>query len=250
MMNWDLYHFLKKILLIVFFFMIVLWFTRQGIKEIGYDGWGVLFKNMVSDGTVAMFSCIILFFIPAKDPNNPKRKILDESSFNEVNWSVVLLLGGGFAFALGLTKSKLSLIIGRKLLLLDGLPLFFIVFLICTFTIFFTEFTSNTAVVSITIPILAEMAVLLGQNPLLFCIPSTIIASYAFMLPVATPPNAIIFSTGKLKVWDMVTTGFLLNIAGVILISVGTFVLAGVFDIEVGVIPSWANNTFGNNTKI
>jgi sodium-dependent dicarboxylate transporter 2/3/5 len=172
-----------------------------------------------------------------------KKRILDEKSFNEVNWGIVLLLGGGFGLAYGITKSGLSSFIGQKLLLLKDIPIFLILLIINTICIFLTELTSNTSVVAITIPILAELSITVGQNPLLLCIPTTIICSYAFMLPISTAPNAIIFATNKLKVSEMAKTGLALNIFGIIVITFGSYLLKGIWEINIGELPDWVNKT-------
>jgi len=234
---------LPQILLIAdFILMIILWFTRQELEEFHFKGWGSLFDDRPSDSTVVIIGCVILFMIPVK-MNNKWVRVLEKEALRDISWDILLILGGGFALAYGVKDSGLSLFISLKLSLLGHIPVVILVILLCTFIVFLTEFLSNSAIVSIVVPIIAELAVEIGQNPLLFIVPITISSSYAFMLPIATPPNAIIFSSDKLKVSEMMKTGIFLNIFGIVILSAGLFLLKGIFGIKFGVVPDWANIT-------
>ncbi|XP_029783814.1 solute carrier family 13 member 2 [Suricata suricatta] len=239
---------------VLFVILVVLWFTR----EPGFFlGWGNLaFPNkdgesMVSDGTVAIFIGIIMFLVPSKipgltqDPEKPGRlkappALLNWKTVNEkMPWNIVFLLGGGFALAKGSEKSGLSEWLGDKLTPLQNVPPPAIAFILCLMIATFTECTSNVATTTLFLPILASMAQAICLHPLYVMLPCTLSASLAFMLPVATPPNAIVFSFGGLKVSDMARTGFLLNIIGVLVITLAinswSFPIFGLHTF-----PSWA----------
>ncbi|XP_075415731.1 solute carrier family 13 member 2 [Tenrec ecaudatus] len=219
---------------ILFVTLVMLWFTR----EPGFFlGWGNLaFPNtkgesMLSDGTVAIFIGIVLFIVPSKfpgltqDPENPRKlrappALLNWKTVNEkMPWNIVFLLGGGFALAKGSEESGLSTWLGDKLTPLQNVPPPAIAFILCLLVATFTECTSNVATTTLFLPILASMARAICLHPLYVMLPCTLAASLAFMLPVATPPNAIVFSFGGLKVSDMAKAGFLLNLIGVLVIT-------------------------------
>uniref|UniRef100_A0A8P0SN15 Solute carrier family 13 member 2 n=1 Tax=Canis lupus familiaris TaxID=9615 RepID=A0A8P0SN15_CANLF len=253
--------FAEKAVSVLFIILVVLWFTR----EPGFFlGWGNLAfpdkdgNSMASDGTVAIFIGIILFLVPSKipgltqDPNKPGRlkappALLNWKTVNEkMPWNIVLLLGGGFALAKGSEKSGLSEWLGDKLTPLQNVPSPAIAFILCLLIATFTECTSNVATTTLFLPILASMAQAICLHPLYVMLPCTLAASLAFMLPVATPPNAIVFSFGGLKVSDMARTGFLLNIIGVLVITLA--INSWSFPIfNLHTFPSWAySNTTTN----
>jgi len=158
----------------------------------------------------------------------------------------VLLFGGGFALAKGFVDSGLSIGFGEQLSGLEGTHPMVLMSVIVAMMSFLTELTSNTATTEMILPILAGLAVSIQINPLLLMIPATLAASLAFMLPVATPPNAIIFGTGHLRIKDMVKTGFLLNVVGIVVtVLVTWFWGTYVFDIDVGSFPEWAHSITG-----
>ncbi|XP_008580873.1 PREDICTED: solute carrier family 13 member 2 [Galeopterus variegatus] len=226
--------FAEKAITVLFVILVVLWFTREpGF----FPGWGELaFPNadgssMVSDGTVAMFIGLLMFFIPSsipgltQDPENPRKlkgppALLSWKTVNErMPWNIVFLLGGGFALAKGSEQSGLSAWLGDKLIQLENVPPSAIAFILCLLIAIFTEFMSNLATTTLFLPILASMAQAICVHPLYVMIPCTLASSLAFMLPVATTPNVIVFSFGGLKVLDMVRAGFMLNIIGVLVIT-------------------------------
>ncbi len=159
-----------------------------------------------------------------------------------IPWGIILLFCGGFALASGFKESGLSAFIGNELTGLQSIhPILILLLIILTIT-FLTELTSNTATVETFLPILAAMAMAVQVNPLFLMVPATIAASFAFMLPVATPPNAIVFGSKKLNINDMVKTGFWLNLTGIALLTlVAYFYMTWVFDIDLDFIPAWAN---------
>jgi sodium-dependent dicarboxylate transporter 2/3/5 len=158
-------------------------------------------------------------------------------------WNIVLLFGGGFALAKGFQVTGLSAFIGNKFSGLVGMPPIVMVIIICFGLTFLTELTSNTATTEMILPILASVAIAMKTNPLLLMIPATISASCAFMMPVATPPNAIVFGSRRIRISEMVRAGIFINIIGVIIITV-LFYLIGtvVFSIDPGVFPEWAQH--------
>ncbi|XP_062408619.1 solute carrier family 13 member 2-like [Sardina pilchardus] len=247
--------------LVVFVLLVLLWFTR----EPGFmPGWAtVLFnqeKEFVSDGTVAIFMSLLFFIIPSQRPRcfggrtgdmngeslkAPPALLNWEVVHEKMPWNILLLLGGGFALARGSETSGLSLWLGQSLEPLKNVPDFAIAFLICLLIATFTECSSNTATTTLFLPILGAMASNIGLHPLYVMLPSTICASLAFMLPVATPPNAIAFSYGNLKVLDMAKAGFALNLLGVLCVQLALNTW-GVAMFQLKEFPTWANVTTTN----
>ncbi|XP_004450007.1 solute carrier family 13 member 2 isoform X2 [Dasypus novemcinctus] len=251
--------FAEKAVTVLFVLLVLLWFTRNpGF----FPGWGNLAfsdsdgNSMVSDGTVAIFISILLFIVPSKipgltqDPENPGTlkappALLNWKTVNEkMPWNIVFLLGGGFALAKGSEVSGLSQWLGDKLTPLQHVPVPAIAFILCLLVATFTECTSNVATTTLFLPILASMAQAICIHPLYVMLPCTLSASLAFMLPVATPPNAIVFSFGGLKVSDMARAGFLLNIIGVLVITLAINSWS-VPMFNLNAFPSWAQ---GNST--
>jgi sodium-dependent dicarboxylate transporter 2/3/5 len=152
-----------------------------------------------------------------------------------------LLFGGGFALALGFQSSGLAIWFGEQLLWTKGVHPYLILAAVVTMMSFLTELTSNVASTQMLLPVFASLAVSSGNNPLLMMIPATIASSLAFMLPTATPPNAIVFGTDRIRIATMVRTGFILNMTGVLVVVVITWLLGNSsFDIELGSVPAWA----------
>jgi len=225
---------------VLFTITALLWIFRSdinfGIFKI--PGWSNLFvqPDYINDGTVAVTMAFILFLIPSRKMTTT---ILNKDVFVNIPWSVVLLFGGGFALAKGFTSTGLSLYIGHQLSGLSSLPHFLMIIIIATSISFLTELTSNTATTQMILPILASVSIAIGLHPMLLMLTATLSASMAFMLPVATPPNTIIFASGRVKIYEMAKTGILLNILGIIVVS--TFVYSlGVLIFDLGSMPSWA----------
>ncbi|KAG9339212.1 hypothetical protein JZ751_023906 [Albula glossodonta] len=199
-----------------FFFIIfaILLFTRDPKF---FPGWEKFFnKGYVSDAVTGVVIVSILFFFPSqrpslnwwcdfRSPNTPYVPLISwKKAQASVPWNIILLLGGGFAMAKGCEESGLASWIGKHLQPLAGVPPGLAVILITAFVACFTEFASNTATIIIFLPVIAELAVNIRVNPLYFMMPATIGCSFAFMLPVSTPPNSIAFASGHLMVKDMV----------------------------------------------
>ncbi|XP_029372807.1 solute carrier family 13 member 2-like isoform X2 [Echeneis naucrates] len=246
--------FAESCVLVIFTLLVLMWFTR----EPGFiPGWAtmscVLFVNRyVTDGTVAMFMSSLLFCIPSTFPRCQSRHDAPAEAHSalltwdvvheKMPWNILLLLGGGFALAHGSEKSGLSQWLGESLIPLQNIPPFAISILLCLLVAMFTECSSNTATTTLFLPILASMATAIKIHPLYIMFPCTISASLAFMLPVATPPNAVAFSYGNLKVMDMAKAGFILNFVGVITINIAINTW-GVAIFQLNTFPSWANVT-------
>ncbi len=193
----------------------------------------------VDDGTVAIALALILFLVASREPD--AGRILRWRDATRVRWGIVLLFGGGFALATGFKESGLSDWLGQALAGVGGVPPILLVLIICGSITFLTELTSNTATTEMILPVLGALAVAIGVNPLLLMIPATLSASCAFMLPVATPPNAIVFGTGKVTMGELVRSGFRLNLIGIVLITIWTYLAAPlVFGFDPGVLPLWA----------
>jgi len=235
----------EKIVLVDFLLLVILWMFRADIRigDFTIPGWSNLFPEakFLNDGTVSIAMAFLLFLIPTKNRSrNKDLRVLTWKTASRLPWNIVLLFGGGFALAGGFKTSGLSAWMGEQLKGLGSLPPILIIACICLFITFLTELTSNTATAEILLPILAALAISIRVNPLLLMIPGTLSCSFAFMLPVATPPNAIVFGTDRLRISDMARVGFILNLVGVVVITLGVFLIGkGVFGIDLSVIPNW-----------
>ncbi len=234
----------EKVVFVDFVILAVLWLTRSGIKlgDTAIPGWGSLFSNpsYINDGTVAIAMSLILFLIPSKKKKG-KQMILDGKVITKLPWGILLLFGGGFALASGFKESGLSEWFGEQMSAFAGQPHLLMIIIVALGMTFLTEVTSNTATTQLILPILAGLSVSLHVNPLLLMLPATISASMAFMLPVATPPNAIIFGSKRIQISTMAKTGFIINIFGAIIITLLTYYWGTtVFHFSPEVIPDWA----------
>ena len=234
----------EKIVFGVFISLAFLWITHHGISigDFKIQGWSSIFPEptYINDGSIAILLSIILFMVPTKNKQKSKR-ILDGRIIAKLPWHIVLLFGGGFALASGFTESGLSMWFGEQLKWVSAYAPLTVTFTIALLMSFLTELTSNTATTEMLLPILAGLAVSIEINPLLFMLPATLAASLAFMLPVATPPNAIVFGTNKLKIKDMIRTGLLINFVAVIILSLWVYFFGSyIFDIDLSVFPDWA----------
>ncbi|XP_028817565.1 solute carrier family 13 member 5 [Denticeps clupeoides] len=244
--------------LALFTLLVVLWFTRDP----GFvDGWATHLFNSdaeyVTDATVAVFIAVLLFILPSNAPRlrfwSPcypdsgtpaagTSLLTWKVAQKKLPWNIVLLLGGGFALARGSEESGLSRWLGNQLTPLHSVPPWAIAVILCLLIALFTECTSNVATATLFLPVLASMSQSIGMNPLYVMVPCTLSASFAFMLPVATPPNAIVFSHGYLKVSDMAKTGIVMNIIGILSITLAINSWGrGMFDLDS--FPAWANAT-------
>lgn len=231
----------QKVVSTVFCLTAFLWIFRGNINFgfIEIPGWSYLIptSELIDYGTVAVAMSFILFFIPAKDKN---RTILGQKAFTKVPWEIILLFGGGFALANGFVSTGLSKFVGEQLSGLSVLPALAIIIITAAIVSFLTELTSNTATSQIILPIVAAVSTAIGMNPLVLMLTAAISASMAFMLPVATPPNTIIFASGRIKISELAKTGLILNIFGIIIISLLVY-FWGSFIFDLDVFPGWAN---------
>ncbi len=232
----------ELIVSVTFLVMVLLWITRASLNfgAFSIPGWSTLLPEpaFVGDGTVAIMLATLLFVVPARDAT---RRILDWETARGLPWSIVLLFGGGFALAGAIAASGLDDWIGLQLQGFANLPPFLTIVVICAVVIALSEFASNTATAQMALPILAAAAVGLGRNPLYFMVPATLAASCGFMMPVATPPNSIVFASGRIRIAQMARSGFLLNLISLVIISVWLF-LAGpaILGGSPTELPSWA----------
>ncbi|XP_055399250.1 Na(+)/dicarboxylate cotransporter 3 isoform X3 [Bubalus kerabau] len=251
--------FAEQAVFILFCVFAILLFSRDP-KFI--PGWASLFTpGFISDAVTGVSVVTILFFFPSqkpslkwwldfKAPNTETVPLLTwKRAQDTVPWNIILLLGGGFAMAKGCEESGLSAWIGGQLHPLESVPPVLAVLLITVVVAFFTEFASNTATIIIFLPVLAELAIRLRVHPLYLMIPGTVGCSYAFMLPVSTPPNSIAFASGHLLVKDMVRTGLLMNLMGVLLLSLAMNTWAQTI-FQLGTFPEWADLHLANVTAL
>ena len=238
----------EKVVLSVFAVTALLWITRETLDFGSFvvPGWGSLLPNgtFLDDGTVAVATALVLFLVPVRvrsDEDGGHKTILDRHVFGKIPWHIILLYGGGFALAKGFQTSGLSDWVGSGFVGLEDAPLTVLVASVCTVLTFLTEFTSNTATTEMILPLLAAISKATGIHPLLLMIPAAISASCAFMMPVATPPNAIVFASGKIRIAQMVKVGILLNLVAVVIVTT-VFLLLGpiAFDIDPKSLPEWA----------
>ena len=204
--------------LIVFAITALLWITR---KE-PFGGWCQWVPG-ASDASVAMLAVVVMHVIP----NGKGKTLLTWESAVKIPWGVLLLFAGGIAIAKACIESGLSQQLGEALSGISALPLVLMIGVVCLAVTFLTEVTSNTATATLLLPILAATAVVTAIDPRLIMIPATISASFAFMLPVATPPNAIVFGNGVLTVRDMMQQGLVLNLLGVVVVTLACWLFFG-----------------------
>lgn len=194
---------------------------------------------LVSDTTIGMTGALLLFLIPI----NARRGefVMNWETAKGIPWEVLLLFGGGLSLANMIEKHGVSHYLGGLCSGFAGLPVIVAVAIICFGILLLTELTSNTATAATFLPITASIAVSMGQNPLLFVVPTALAANCSYMLPVGTPPNAIVFGSGLVRLPEMAKTGLLLNILLVPIIVGLLWLLAPyVFDAVPGVLPAWA----------
>ncbi|XP_054669164.1 solute carrier family 13 member 1 isoform X2 [Grus americana] len=242
---------------VLFILMTLLWFTR----EPGFiPGWSSLFpkyKGYATDSTTALVIGLLFFIIPAKTLSRTSNgentvfgytPLITWKEFQScMPWEIAILVGGGFALADGCEVSKLSEWVASKLTPLGSLPLWSVILISCLIVTSVTEVASNPATITIFLPILSPLAEAIHVNPLFILIPATLCTSFAFLLPVANPANAIVFSYGHLTVMDMVKAGLGINIIGVavVMLAIMTWIVP-IFDLYT--YPSWAPNIPSTNS--
>lgn len=236
--------------LTLFIILVLLWFFRSPQF---ITGWADFIPGVkIKDATPAMIIVFLLYVLPAdlnflswlfkngRRPTKASPSLLTWKVIHDrLPWGLVLLLGGGFAMAKACTESGLSSWIGQQLIVLDVLPPWVLVVVICFLTTYCTEVTSNTAVANIFLPVLGEMSKAIRQHPLYLMMPATLCCSYAFMLPVATPPNAIVVAASKMRAVDMMKAGIVMNILCVTMLTI-LFNTLGTVVFDMSTFPDWA----------
>ncbi|WP_404466763.1 SLC13 family permease [Planococcus rifietoensis] len=203
----------EKIVFAVFLLAAFSWITRSFLL--------VEFLPGLNDAMVGLIAALILFAVPSKKRRGDN--LLDWATAVKLPWGILLLFGGGLAIAAGFTESGLSEWVGGQLIGLQGINVLIIVLVVAAFVLFLTEITSNTATASMMFPIMASLAVALGIHPYALMVTAAVTASCAFMLPVATPPNAVVFGSGYLKIIDMARAGFILNVFGIVFVGLAVY---------------------------
>lgn len=212
------------LVLVVFLFAAFMWITRGFIWE------NIEITSMLTDGSIAMLAAVILFLLPTK---RGSKRILDWSVARDLPWGVLLLFGGGLALAAGIVETGVDQWLGELLTNVEGVHIVIVITIVSLVILFLTEITSNTATATMILPVLAGLAIALEVHPLTLMVPAAMAANCAFMLPVGTPPNAIVFGTNKITIQEMAKTGFALNMIAVILIVGFVYLLMPViFGIE------------------
>ncbi len=235
----------ERAVLVVFAATAVLWVFRRPLEigAITIPGWSGLLPDpsLIDDGTVAITMASILFFIPTRTPGAPAARLMGPDVIPRLPWNIVLLFGGGFALAHGFQVTGLSAFVGERFAGLSSVAPLLLIGITCFSLSFLTELTSNTATAEMILPILAAAGVAAGVNPLMLMIPATISASCAFMMPVATPSNAIVFGSDRVTIAQMARVGIFLNLVGVLVVMT-VFYLVGipVFEIDPAALPPWA----------
>jgi len=228
--------FAEKAVAIVFTVVAISWTVRGLIQT---DNW-----KFVHDSTIAIAGALLMFSIPLPQSEHNKNKyLLNWETAVAIPWGILLLFGGGLSLASGIKSSGLAQAIADGLYTFHHWPFVLFMLLLAIGTTFLTEVTSNTATSAILLPIVGAGAVAMGIHPFgpLFAV--AIASSYAYMLPVATPPNAIVFGSGQIQIRDMAQSGFVLNILGcIILVSVIYLWLPVIWSIDLSQIPHWVSS--------
>lgn len=210
----------EKMILSVFILTALAWICRSLINK---------FIPAIDDTIIAITSGIILFILPAKDR---KKRLLIWEDTVKLPWGILLLFGGGMALAIGFESSGLAIWIGSQLTLLENIPLIVLLLILIASVNFLTEITSNLATTAVLLPVLASLANAINVHPYLLLVAATVAASCAFMLPVATPPNAVVFGSGYLEINDMVKKGFWMNLISILILTlIVYFILPILWDV-------------------
>jgi len=209
---------------LVFLGVALLWVGR------GLIDWALL--RQIKDSTIAMGGALLLFVIPAG--NGRRQFLLDWPTAVRIPWDIIILFGGGFSLAAGFSESGLTTWLAGQLRVLEGVPVALVILCVGLLVILLTEVTSNTATASLTLPVLGALSTALGIAPPLLMVTATLCASFAFMLPVATPPNAIVFGSRCIGIRQMARAGLWLNLVGLLLICTFVYLWGVVFPAQPG----------------
>ncbi|OLF75091.1 anion transporter [Pseudoalteromonas haloplanktis] len=206
----------EKGVLFVFAFAAICWIFRPLLGDVT--------GLKISDTGIAIAAALLLFVLPANKGSD--ERILDWESAAKVPWGVLLLFGGGLTLASQIKSSGLAIYIANMIEGASAIPLVMSILVVVALITFLTEITSNTATAAGFLPLLGPVAESITGSPLVWVIPAAIACSCAFMMPVATPPNAIVFGSGEIKMKDMIRAGFVLNIVAIVLITLVTMTIA------------------------
>ncbi|MEE2680878.1 MAG: SLC13 family permease [Planctomycetota bacterium] len=204
----------QRRVLIVFLVTAGLWIFRSNPGG-GWAGWLGAEPKQIGDSTIAALMVVVMFLIPDGD----RSRLLDWKSASSIPWGILLLFGGGIALARGFVSSGLSDLIAAQLIGITQIPVVLMILTICLLVTFLTEVTSNTAITVLLMPILASVALAADMDPARLMIPAAMSASCAFMMPVATAPNAVVYSTGQIPMRRMNLEGVFLNLTGAVVIT-------------------------------
>ena len=219
----------EKIVAVVFACTALAWITRKYVLEQFLPG--------IDDTVIAIAGGLVLFLLPSRNDEFPR--LIDWKSAVKLPWGIILLFGGGMSLAEGFKSSGLAQWIGEQMASLQGIDFIFILLVIVASVNFLTEMTSNLATTSMLLPVLAPMAVVLDVHPFALMVGATVAASCAFMLPVATPPNAVVFGSGYLRIPDMVKAGIWLNLISILFVTIVVyFLLSLIWGIDLGTFPA------------
>ena len=199
----------------IFGFAVIAWITSRLVRE--------TFGIGIEDAGVAIIVSIILFMVPS---SNKKNDLMQWNKTTQLPWGLLILFGGGLSLAAQVSGTGLGIWIGQGLTILKSVHPLVLIFAIATLIIFLTEMTSNVATTSTFLPVIGALAIAIGVIPVALTIPVCLAASCAFMLPVATPPNAIVYGSGKFTIATMMKAGFALNIVGIFVVSLFSYYLA------------------------
>ena len=226
------FSFEEKIISFLFSLCVILWLTRERV-EIGaftFSGWGCVFDQIqidgkkiksVGDASVAVLAAILLFIIPSKKTKGKALMVWED--VQRLRYDIILMFGGGFALAYGFKASALDQWIANSMNFVNGINPVLLTFLLCSVVCLISEFASNIASIQLVMPIMIAMQPTLGVPALQLLIPVTFAASLGFILPVATAANTIVFGTKRVQVRDMLKIGILLDLLGIILITIFTY---------------------------
>ncbi len=209
----------EKSVCFIFVLTIVLWLSRALLQKLSIEINDIIYTPLsgLTDSSIAIFSAILLFLIPTK--SNRNIFILEWKDLRDLPWGILILLGGGLSLAAAVQANGVTEFIGAYATVLSFLPPLLILLIIITGIVFLTELTSNTATTATLVPVLAAIAPSLNIHPYVLVIPAAIAASCAFMLPIATPPNAIVFGSGHISMYEMRKSGFWLNLLCILIIT-------------------------------
>ena len=215
----------QKITIFVFLATVITWMARPLLQNLTITINQQIIQplHQLSDPGIAMTAAMLLFIIPV----NFKQRVfvLDWATAKKLPWGIFILFGGGLTLAKAIKTNGVAEYIASQALFLQNIPEVLFVLIICASIIFLTELTSNTATTATLVPILAGIAIGAGMHPYLLLFPATIAASFAFMMPIATPPNAIVFGSGHITIPEMCKAGLWLNIIGILLITAFTYLV-------------------------